>query len=268
MDITKINVEELRRNYKKSMKAIEAPFIKAQKEREKKEIKNNMKNELEKVRKILGDKPWLLKEDEKFDINNQEHQYKYIAYSLYNMNTYVKEYDKAIKDLNNSNKYSQTYKQEKRKELRKELFEKKNKELFNVKARLNKVRVHLEVEDEANKDEKNPTLALLEKMYLTQLIEKGLKYKDKTFIQSLLPQVAKDKDLVQIFKNEAGADVENVALNIAIDKEVSKLNEKYTYLDNLEKVVDTMKNFKDTIFTSLEPTLELRRCQQKIVKEY
>ena len=268
MDITKINVEELRRNYKKSMEAIEKPFIESQKERERKEKVEEMENTLKKVRNIVGDKPWLLKEDEKFDINNKEHQYKYIAYSLYNMNTYLKEYKEAVKNLNNSNKYSQSYKQEKRKELTKELFEKKNKELFEVKARINKVRVRLEVEDKANQEKKEPTLALLEKMYLMQLIDKGLKYKDKTFITSLLPQIAKEKDLVQVFNNEAVSDFENVGLRIALDEEVAKLNEKYTYLDNLEKTVDTMKNFKDTIFTSLEPTLDLRSCKQEIVKAY
>lgn len=266
MDITKINVEELIRNHKKNMESIEAPFIKKQKERERKEKAAEMENTLKKVRNIVGDKPWLLKEDEKFDINNQEHQYKYIAYSLYNMNTYINEYDDAVKKVNNSNKYSQTYKQERKKELIKELFEKKDKELFEVKARINKVRVHLQVEDKANQEKKEPTLALLEKMYLMQLIDKGLKYKDKTFITSLLPQIAKEQDLVQVFKSEAGADVENVALGIALDKEVAKLNGKYTYLDNLEKAVDTMKNYKDTIFTSLEPTLDLARCKLTIVK--
>ena len=268
MDITKINIEELKRYWEKRSKAIEKPFIEAQKERKRKEKLEKMENTLKKVRNIVGDKPWLLKEDEKFDINNKEHQYKYIAYSLYNMNTYLREYREAVKNLNNSNKYSQSYKQEKRKELIKELFEKKNKELFEVKARINKVRVHLEVEDKANQEKKEPTLAILEKMYLMQLIDKGLKYKDKTFITSLLPQIAKEKDLVQVFKSEAGADVENVSLGIALDKEIAKLNEKYTYLDNLEKTVDTMKNIKDTIFTSLEPTLDLRRCNQDIVKAY
>lgn len=260
------SAEDLKRDFYREQQHIDDVFSKSRGERENKKEVVSMENELNSIRKIQGDKSWLLKDGEKFDFTNKDHQYKYIACSLYKIKEYYSDYKQAINELKNNNKYSEAYKKEKKDELKKELFDKKDKELFNSKARLHKLRAKLEVADKFSKDKEDKILVMLEKMNLMNMIDRGLKYKDKSYIKSLIPEIAKHDDLIQVFKAEAGQSFDTVDLVQSIDSEYRKRNEKYIYLNELEKNIDTMRNYKDTIFLSESPTLDIRKCKLTIVK--
>ena len=109
----------------------------------------------------------------------------------------------------------------------------------------------LEAIDDLKKEEKDPLLEQITKMNLLNMINISLKFEDDTFIKSKISEIIEHEDLKVILENKIKRTKKSHLLS-DIKAEYQSKNEKYMNLDRLDNQLQTMRNYKDTVFNRLD----------------
>ena len=206
-------------------------------------------NKLEKLCEI--DKLKNSLSDDEIDFTISENQTKCISDSLISIEIAYKQYKKDVEDILNNKKYSHTYKTEKAQELKEQFILFKDLQLSKARELVATMRGMLEAIDDLKKEEKDPLLEQITKMNLLNMINISLKFEDDTFIKSKISEIIEHEDLKVILENKIKRTKKSHLLS-DIKAEYQSKNEKYMNLDRLDNQLQTMRNYKDTVFNRLD----------------
>ena len=88
-------------------------------------------------------------------------------------------------------------------------------------------------------------------MNLLNMMNIGLKFEDDTFIKSKISEIIEYEDLKTILQNKIKK-TKKAHLLSDIEAEYQSKNAKYINLDKLDNQLQTMRNYKDTVFNRLD----------------
>ena len=189
--------------------------------------------------------------DDEIDFTIPENQNKYISDSLEVIELAYKQYKDNVASVLNNKKNSHTYKTEKTQELKKQFILFKDLQLSKARESVAQMRGILQGIDDLEKEDKDPLLTEITKMNLLNMMNIALKFEDDTFIKSKISEIIEYEDLKTILQNKVKKTRKGHLLS-DIEAEYQSKNAKYINLDKLDNQLQTMRNYKDTVFNRLD----------------
>ena len=186
-----------------------------------------------------------------FDGANTQDQEFFVQKALDVINTAYEKYKFDVEVIRGDNKYSYQYKEDKCKELKEQFMLFKELQLDKADEELGKIRTHLQDLDNIENLKQDKLLTEITKMNLLNMLNIAMKFEDDTFIKSKISEIIEHEDLKVILENKIKRTKKSHLLS-DIKAENQSKNEKYMNLDRLDNQLQTMRNYKDTVFNRLD----------------